>query len=375
MYMASYYIGLMSGTSMDAIDAALLDCSNESNKLVAHHSQRLSKQTQTRINELCIGCDNELQKMMALDTELATQFAACVNALLSENNLQASQIKAIGSHGQTLRHYPDAPIQNTLQVADPNIIAQLTGITTIADFRRRDMAAGGQGAPLVPAFHSQIFSHPKLNTVVLNIGGIANITVLPANDSNTTADIMGFDTGPGNGLLDAWIQTHKLRNYDDKGAWAASGTLQPSLLENFLDEPYFKLPSPKSTGRELFNINWLNHKLNDAGNKYLAEDVQATLCELTAISISESIKKLPNTTQRLLVCGGGAENDFLMSRIKTNLKNIPVDTTNVESIPPQWIEAMAFAWLAKQTLAQQYGNVTSVTGADKEVILGGVYYA
>lgn len=376
--MSDFYIGLMSGTSMDAIDAALIECHSNSIKLVAHHSQSLSKQTQNRINELCIGCDNELQKMLALDIELATQFADCTNALLKENNLKAGDIAAIGSHGQTIRHYPEPAIHNSLQIADPNTIAELTGITTVADFRRRDMASGGQGAPLVPAFHSQVFNHATLNTVVLNIGGIANITVLPCHkltqeSAGESVDVTGFDTGPGNGLLDAWIQTHKLRNYDDKGEWAASGELQNALLKLFLDEAYFKLAAPKSTGRELFNIDWLNEKLNQTTSNYSAEDVQATLCELTAISITNAINNQTHSIDRVLVCGGGARNDFLMSRIQANLVDIHVATTDAESIPAQWIEAMAFAWLAKQTLTKQPGNITSVTGASHNSILGGIY--
>ena len=376
--MPDFYIGLMSGTSMDAIDAALIECHNDSIKLIAHHSQPLSKQTQNRINELCIGWDDELQKMLALDIELATQFSDCANALLKKNNLKPTDITAIGSHGQTIRHYPEASIRNSLQIADPNTIAELTGITTVADFRRRDIAAGGQGAPLVPAFHSRVFNHPTLNTIILNIGGIANITVLPhhgltVDSTGELAAVTGFDTGPGNVLLDAWIQTHKLRNYDNKGEWAASGSRQDTLLKLFLDEPYFKLAAPKSTGRELFNLDWLNQKLNQTTNNYSAEDVQATLCELTAISIADAINNQTLTINRVLVCGGGARNIFLMSRIQANLTNIQITTTDTEFIPAEWIEAMAFAWLAKQTLAKQPGNITSVTGASHGSILGGVY--
>jgi len=370
--MPEYYIGLMSGTSMDAIDAALIECHNDAIKLIAHHSQPLSKQLQHKINELCIGCDNELQKMLALDIELGRQFAKCTNELLNRNNLKPTEIKAIGSHGQTIRHYPDSSIQNSLQIADPNTIAELTGITTIADFRRRDMAAGGQGAPLVPAFHAQLFNHSTLNTVVLNIGGIANITVLPHGIESVT----GFDTGPGNGLLDAWIQTHKQQhNYDDKGQWAASGSPQTPLLKLFLNEPYFNLVAPKSTGRELFNLDWINQKLNQSTSTYLPEDIQATLCELTAISITAAIKNLTHTINRVLVCGGGARNDFLMSRIQANLIDTQVTTTDIESIAPEWIEAMAFAWLAKQTLTKRPGNIPSVTGASHRSILGGIYKA
>jgi len=370
--MPEYYIGLMSGTSMDAIDAVLVNCSNKNVKLVAHHSQELSIETRKKINELCIGCDDELKKMLSLDTELAIQFANCANALLKKSNISNKSIIAIGSHGQTLRHYPNSPIKNSLQIANPNIIAELTGITTIADFRRRDMTVGGQGAPLVPAFHEKVFRKESQNTIVLNIGGIANITVLPAD---ITKDVIGFDTGPGNGLLDAWIQNQKQLNYDDKGSWAISGTANNKLLKVFLTEPYFQLPYPKSTGRELFNIDWLNKMLENYNLSLPAEDIQASLIELTTHSITTEIHALPISVDRVLVCGGGARNDYLMARLQSQLGSISVSTTATESIEPEWIEAMAFAWLAKQTRNNLPGNIPSVTGANNAVILGAIYSA
>lgn len=368
--MPDYYIGLMSGTSMDAIDAALIDCSNNDVQLVSHHSQPLTTETRQRINKLCIGCDNELENMLQLDTELGVQFADCANNLIKKNTLKAKDITAIGSHGQTLRHYPHATIQNSLQVANPNIIAERTGITTVADFRRRDMAAGGQGAPLVPAFHEKVFRNSKYNTVVLNIGGIANISLLPAEQKK---QVIGFDTGPGNGLLDAWVQTHKLRQYDDKGSWAASGTVNTGLLKEFLSEAYFQRPYPKSTGRELFNLDWINKILKTNAQEYLAEDIQATLVELTVTSICNDVHALTLPIERLLVCGGGARNDYLMSRLKSQLSNVDITTTQAISFEPEWIEAMAFAWLAKQTINNLSSNLASVTGANKAVILGAIY--
>lgn len=368
--MPEFYIGLMSGTSMDAIDAALIDCSDKQIKLVSHHSQPLTNETRQKINTLCAGCDDELKKMLLLDTDLGKQFANCANSLVKKNALDATDIKAIGSHGQTLRHYPQAPIRNSLQIGNPNTIAELTGITTVADFRRRDMAAGGQGAPLVPAFHETIFRNDKMNTVVLNIGGIANITLLPADKSK---EVTGFDTGPGNGLLDAWIQTHKPVHYDEAGNWAASGLVNTELLTLFLGDPYFQQDYPKSTGRELFNIDWLNKKLAQYKQRLPANDIQATLVELTAQSIANDVKAFALPIERLLVCGGGARNTYLMSRLQSLLTTTTVSTTETVSFEPEWIEAMAFAWLAKQTLNNLTGNIPSVTGADSSVILGAVY--
>jgi len=370
--MPEYYIGLMSGTSMDAIDAALIDCSHNTVKLVAHHSQTLSNELRSLVNELCLGCDNELEKTLSLDIKLGLAFAESANTLLKANNINAKDIVAIGSHGQTIRHYPDASIQNSLQIADPNTIAEQTGITTVADFRRRDMAAGGQGAPLVPAFHSQVFRHDKKNTVVLNIGGIANITVLP---SDRKTNVIGFDTGPGNGLMDAWINKNKQLNFDDNGNWAASGKVQEALLKLLLDEPYFSLSFPKSTGRELFNQDWLDNKLEQANTTLTSEDIQSTLCELTAVSISNAIQSLGLNIDRMLVCGGGAKNSYLINRIQFHLLQYEVSTTETVSMDPEWIEAMAFAWLAKQTLNKQPGNIASVTGATHPCILGAVYPA
>ncbi len=369
--MPDYYIGLMSGTSMDAIDAALIDCNDNQIKLVAHTSLTLSDDLRQQINTLCQGCDNELQKMQQLDIELGKQFANCANQLLKNTQLTPADITAIGSHGQTLRHYPDDTIHNSLQIADPNTIAERTGITTVADFRRRDMAAGGQGAPLTPAFHEQLFRHPQKNRVILNLGGIANVTILPA-DSNQP--VIGFDTGPANTLMDYWSQRQQNTLYDDKGRWAASGHVDAAFLQQLLSDDFFEQPAPKSTGTDYFSPSWFSQQLDNF--PFLAsEDVQATLCECSAQSIANAIKKAaPNCTE-VLVCGGGARNDFLLSRLQALLSNMTVTSTDNEAAPAEWIEAMAFAWLAKQCLNHQPGNISSVTGATHPVILGGIYPA
>lgn len=367
--MPDYYIGLMSGTSMDAIDGALIDCSNNNIKLVAHYSQTFCRETRNQINELCQGCDNELQKMQQLDIELGKQFAGCANQLLKNVNINSSDIIAIGSHGQTLRHYPEASIHNSLQIADPNTITQLTDITTVADFRRRDMAAGGQGAPLVPAFHEQIFRDTRRNRVILNLGGIANITILPADKNKP---VTGFDTGPASTLMDYWIGRQENKSYDDKGAWAASGKINSDFLQQLLNDEFFKLPPPKSTGTDYFSPNWFSKHLK-AFPFLSSEDIQATLCECTAVSIARAIKEYSSDCDEVFACGGGAQNNFLMSRLQAQLESIKVTTTDAEGIASGWIEAMAFAWLAKQTLNKRPGNISSVTGATQPVILGGIY--
>ena len=368
--MPEYYIGLMSGTSMDAIDAALVDFSNNKIRLIASHTEQISAPTRAQINALCHGCDDELKKTMVLDIILGKAFASCVNTLLKDNKLTAKDIVAIGSHGQTLRHYPQDNIKNTLQITDPNTIAELTGITTVADFRRRDMAAGGQGAPLAPAFHNQVFRHEKNNRVILNLGGIANITILPADNNK---DVSGFDTGPANTLMNGWIQQHKNKSFDDKGQWAASGSVNNDLLQQFLKDNYFKLPPPKSTGTDYFSPTWLTENLKGFA-ALAAENIQATLCELTAVSVANAIQQYATDCDEVIVCGGGARNDFLMSRLQARLKTITVAATDAVNIPAEWVEAMAFAWLAKQTLENKPGNLAEVTGASKAVILGAVYF-
>ncbi|HSC67983.1 MAG TPA: anhydro-N-acetylmuramic acid kinase [Cellvibrio sp.] len=364
------YIGLMSGTSADAVDAVLVDFSRNSH-LLAHHSASHTAEIRQQIHALTLPSDNEIDRMGELDTKLGKVFARACLELLAKAGVNPNHICAIGSHGQTIRHRPPgSPEGNfTLQIGDPNLIAELTGITTVADFRRRDMAVGGQGAPLVPAFHRAMFHSQSKNRVIVNIGGMANITWLPEQGPAS-----GFDTGPGNVLMDGWIHSYSGAAYDQNGEWAASGKVQLDLLANLLTEPYFAQTAPKSTGRESFNRAWLNKSLAKLALQPVAADVQATLLELTATTIADSIRQLSSAAKEIYVCGGGAYNAKLMCRLQDLLSSDTVMSTAALGIDPQWMEAMAFAWLAQQTIERKPGNLCAVTGARKEVILGGVYY-
>lgn len=365
------YLGLMSGTSADAIDAVVVDL-QAAPQLIDHYSLPLPAQTQQKIHALSLPDTNEIDRMGALDVELGQLFAQAVRELLDKSGINANEVTAIGSHGQTIRHRPPGSPQGTftLQIGDPNIIAELSGITTVADFRRRDMAAGGQGAPLVPAFHQAIFHNSSRDRAVVNIGGMANITWLPAQGRT-----LGFDTGPGNVLMDTWTLAHLGKSYDANGKWAASGQINAELLSVLLADPFFSLAAPKSTGRESFNRRWLEQGLNRLTHTPNPEDVQATLVEVTAQSICDGINQLSTTSKEVFVCGGGAYNEQLIKRLKALLPNDVLETTSTLGVDPQWIEAMAFAWLAQQTLNHRPGNLAAVTGAKREVILGGVYYA
>lgn len=365
------YIGLMSGTSADAIDAVLVD-SQSTLHLVAKHTRPLPAKIRQQIHALSLPGGNEIDRMGLLDVDLGKLFAQTSLELLAKAGVSANQIIAIGSHGQTIRHRPPGSPEGTftLQIGDPNLIAELTGITTVADFRRRDMAAGGQGAPLVPAFHRAIFHTQSKNRVIVNIGGMANITWLPAQGL-----VLGFDTGPGNVLMDTWIAEHLGKVYDQDGAWAASGRVCTPLLAELLAAPYFKMPAPKSTGRENFNRAWLEDHLRKLVTTPTPVDIQATLLELTAITIADSIKNLSRAPKEVYICGGGAYNTALMQRLVQLMPQDSVRSTAVLGVDPQWIEAMAFAWLAQQTINHRPGNLREVTGATREVILGGVYYA
>lgn len=358
------YIGLMSGTSLDAVDAALIDFTNDDPKLIATHQHEMPGELCQHILDLCYPGENAIQRMGVVDVKLGHLFADSVNALLKQNQLTNNDIQAVGSHGQTIRHMPDLDHPFTLQIGDPNIIAAQTGITTVADFRRRDMALGGQAAPLAPAFHHYLFRHRNESTGVLNIGGIANLTVLPRNQSDP---IIGFDTGPGNTLMDAWCLQNTGKNYDKDGNLALSGKCSETLLTKLLNDPYFKKAPPKSTGREYFHLDWLQkHSIENMA----AADVQATLLELTARTIANTL----SNEKEIYVCGGGAKNSALMNRL-AELSNSHVQTTESIGIHPDWIEAAAFAWLARQTLLGKPGNIPSVTGAQSNAVLGGIYSA
>ncbi|MFC4260271.1 anhydro-N-acetylmuramic acid kinase [Marinobacter lacisalsi] len=365
------YIGLMSGTSMDGIDAALVDLDEAGlgATLLATHSEPIPTPLYHSIINLSQnrGSPDELGHC---DRGLGECFARATQNLLETAGYGGAVI-AIGSHGQTIRHQPEGEHPFSLQLGDPNVIAERTGITTVADFRRRDMAAGGQGAPLVPAFHHAVFSSPHEHRVLLNIGGIANISWLRAGASEASG---GFDTGPGNGLMDAWCRRHTGEAYDEGGRWAQSGKVIAPLLDQLLTEPYFSLPAPKSTGKELFNLNWLDARLETQPD-YAPEDVQRTLLELTAQSVATALPG--DRPLSLYVCGGGALNTALMSRLGELLdsKSVTVRTTTDLGIAPEWVEAAAFAWLARQTMNGLAGNVPGVTGATGPRILGAIYPA
>jgi anhydro-N-acetylmuramic acid kinase len=297
---------------------------------------------------------------------MGTFFADCALDLIAHARVERDAVRAIGHHGQTIFHEPTGKEPFTMQIGDPNVVAANTGICTVADFRRLDMALGGQGAPLVPAFHAWCFGVPEESRAVVNIGGIANITALQPNHAAT-----GFDTGPGNTLLDLWVRRHRGENFDRNGAWAASGKVSEALLADLLKEPYFSVPPPKSTGRELFNMPWLDARLSRHSAAAPA-DVQATLAELTAATIVTGVERALRECRRLIVCGGGAHNADLMARLR-RLSGIGVDTTAAFGIAPDWVEGAAFAWLARARLRNEPGNVPSVTGARRLATLGGVY--
>lgn len=370
--MTELYIGLMSGTSVDGIDAALVDFSDNRCQVVATHYSPYSADLRRQILSLCHQGDDEIKRLGELDVILGKEFARSVHALLQQRPVSGQTVQAIGSHGQTIRHHPQHTYPFTLQIGDPNIIAAETGITTIADFRRKDIAVAGQGAPLVPAFHHYVLASAASDRTVVNIGGIANVTLLPRQSDQA---VIGFDTGPGNVLLDAWINKHQNVQHDQHGAWGRQGAILPGLLENMLSDAYFRLPPPKSTGREHFHLAWLEKHLQEYGKSFAPVDVQATLTELSARSIIDAVRN--NISQgEILVCGGGSHNDFLMTRLRELARtDFQVDTTQKYGIDPDWVEAVAFAWLARQTLNRKPGNLPSVTGANRASVLGGIYYA
>ncbi len=363
--MSHLYIGLMSGTSVDGIDVALVDFSQPQPQLIAFDCQPFSEQIKQQIQRLSLPNQRlSLREYGALDCKLGYLFADAVNALLATTQIAASDIAGIGSHGQTVYHQPNSDFPFSLQIGDPNVIAQKTGITTVADFRRRDMAAGGQGAPLAPAFHAAVFAEQSKKITVLNIGGIANITVL------YQTSVIAFDTGVGNTLMDYWVHKHRQQAYDKNGDWARSGRVIPALLTQLKQADYFAAPPPKSTGKEYFSPAWLENHLA-AFPAFRPEDVQATLCHLTADTINAAIARYAIETERLVVCGGGVYNAYLMELLTH--RHYAVSSTADYGVCPNAMEAMAFAWLAQQTLNHATGNLIHVTGAHKAVILGGIY--
>ena len=403
------YIGMMSGTSLDGMDAVLCQFNSDSSaetdtqqpmQLLATHSQAFPPRLRKVLLALCQ--PNGVQELIPAEGEPNSEldwfgwaskeyaeFASeVVNNLLQQSNTDVESVLAIGCHGQTVRHRPQLGF--SLQLLDANIIAERTGISVVSDFRRRDMAVGGQGAPLVPAFHQALFATPDSMRVLLNLGGIANIAVLPADthsnlenaDNQHINSVVGYDTGPANLLLDAWTTLHTEKDYDAGGAWAQSGQVVEPLLNQLLEHPFFHKSYPKSTGREDFNLAWLQDELQkfdqaSADVRYSSADVQATLTELTAMSASMQINMFINAHENssVYVCGGGALNDYLMTRLQAHLPHCTVETTASLGLNPAWVEAVAFAWLARQTLIGETGNLPAVTGASKGVVLGQVCFA
>ncbi len=369
---SSIYIGVISGTSMDAVDCALVDFNGGKPAQLDFINTEIPDDLRQKLLYLCEDHNNQIPLLGETDVEFARLLALSVNQILEINGLKPSQIAAVGSHGQTIRHMPHQNVSNypfTIQIGDPNTIAELTKITTVADFRRRDLAAGGQGAPIVPAFHRKIFSSAENDRVIINIGGMSNITVL-----KKTGEISGHDTGPGNVLMDLWVQQHLGHPYDKDGSWASTGKVDEDLLSSLLDEPYFKLPPPKSTGRELFNQHWLNSKLAELNQAIAPEKVQATLLALTVQTIKNAIQKELNKGQ-IIVCGGGAYNSALMQELAQSLPSFEVMPSSRLGVMEDSMEAVAFAWLAKQTLSEQPVDFTDITGSAHPVIAGGVYFA
>ena len=416
---SSLFIGLLSGSSMDAVDAALVSFEDPNQpKLLYTETYPIPADFKSQCLKLSQHGQGSIDEFGSLDAMAGELFSAAVLHLLKQANVKAEQIRAIGSHGQNLRHRPNAIPPFSLQIGDPNIIAERTGILTIADFRRRDLAAGGQGAPLAPGFHAVVFGHPTENRVIVNIGGISNITLLPRSEPpkspheevisagfvDNSKKIIGFDTGPGNCLMDSWAEKYWSVPFDDEGKIAAQGMVDQTLLEVCLNDPYFNTAPPKSTGREYFNLGWLakkmdilslgvnrnseneNQSLNENQNLdtenlqngprptclIAPEDIQATLLYLTATSLSNMINVYAEKNAQVFICGGGACNTYLMQTLNHLLQR-PVQSTEALGIAPEWVEAMLFAWLAKQTLSGKSGNCPSVTGAKHAIPLGGIF--
>ncbi len=366
------YVGLMSGTSVDAIDSALVRCHGDDIELLATHQHPIPPLTRERIGEISHSGADEIERMGPLDRELGALFSAATRELLAAAGTAPDQVRAIGSHGQTVRHRPPSggtadTGSFTLQLGDPNTIAENTGITTVADFRRRDMAAGGEGAPLAPAFHAAALAAEGVNRAVVNIGGIANVTLLEG-----VSLYQGFDTGPGNTLLDHWMMRHHGDSFDRDGQWSRSGRPCQALLEDLLGHSYFARTGPRSSGKEAFNLSWLDDLLQ-AHPGMDATDVQATLAELTAASIARAIAASELNVSEVYICGGGAHNADLMDRLRSYLAPAALATTATLGLDPDWVEAVTFAWLAHRTLEGLAGNAPAVTGARGPRVLGGIY--
>ena len=359
------FVGLMSGTSLDGADAALVDFSSKTPRTLAFATEPFSAELRERLLKLSQPGEDGLDLAGAVSQELAGIYARAVHRVLAQGGVPAAKVTAVGCHGQTVRHRPEQGF--TIQLNDPARLAELTGIDVVADFRRRDMAAGGQGAPLVPAFHDAVFRHPSLSRAVVNIGGISNVTWLPA-----TGPTMGFDCGPGNMLLDSWTRTHLGKSFDEGGAWAESGETDANLLDTLLAEPFLHAEPPKSTGRELFRSEWLEERLRRAPRPV---DVQSTLADFTARAIMDAIDRFCAPVDEIYLAGGGARNRSLVTRIAKLAGGRPVALTDALGVPTGHVESMAFAWLAMKCVMRQAVDLAAATGAKGPRILGAIYPA
>ena len=362
-----YYIGIMSGTSLDGVDTVLVDFSGSSFSLLYTCYIPYDQSLRAALLDLSQPGGNELHRAAILSNQLSRQYAHVVGQLLEKSGIDCREVMAIGCHGQTIRHCPQPENGYSIQLVNGALLAELTDMTVVTDFRSRDIAAGGQGAPLVPAFHHEMFTHQDIHRLIINIGGITNITSLPI-----TGSVNGFDCGPGNMLMDAWCLKHTGMAYDRNGSWAESGKMIDSLLENLLGFPYFSLPPPKSTGREMFSLDWLQLYLR--GDE-MAQDVQSTLLQLTVRTITNSVKIYYPAVRELYLCGGGVHNGALVTRLKQQLPSLKINLTDMLGIEADWVEACAFAWLARQSIERSPGSLSAVTGAAGSRILGAIYPA
>jgi anhydro-N-acetylmuramic acid kinase len=370
--MTAIYIGLMSGTSLDGADGVLVDFAEPRLRVLAHRHRPFTPELAAELLALNTPGTNEIHRAALAGNTLARVYAEVVEALLEAASMPRDQVIAIGAHGQTVRHRPQEFDASgyTVQLNNPALLAELSGIDVVADLRSRDVAAGGQGAPLVPAFHRAVFGRPGEATGVLNIGGISNLTALQADGAT-----IGFDCGPGNALMDHWCQAHTGQAFDDGGAWAASGQVIEPLLQDMLADPYFALPAPKSTGRDRFHPDWLQARLQAFSSSAPAADVQATLAELTAACCANDFVRYATGAGELLVCGGGAFNQHLMRRLAARLPGVSAMPSDARGLPAMQVEASAFAWLARAFCAREPASLASVTGARGVRVLGALYPA
>lgn len=367
-----YYIGCISGTSLDGLDLALVAFDKSDYEVISSSCSKIPKELQADLSSLCSPGPNEVERLGRADVAFGRFIGDAINRFIeAQHSISSSQIKAIGSHGQTIRHRPDIDHPFSIQIGAASAISEITGITTVADFRMADLMSGGQGAPLVPAFHQQVFSSETSKRLIINLGGISNISVLPQRSA--TIPVVGYDIGPANALMDRWIETHIGKRYDDDGNWARTGKTIEPLLTQMLRDEYFSRATPKSTGREHFNMPWLEKMLL---RNEQARDIQRTLLELTATSVADAIVMESNDKAvETYVCGGGAHNTFLLERIQALSGACILKKTDELGIPVDDVEAAAFAWLARETIERRPGNLPSVTGANKPKILGAIYPA